>query len=46
MAVYMTGDPDRFLSRLEEEQYHHQVDYIFKPFSIAELSLMLSKHQH
>jgi CheY-like chemotaxis protein len=46
MAVYMTGDPGRFLSRLEEEQYNHQVDYICKPFSVAELSLMLSKHQH
>ena len=45
MAVYMTGDPDRFLTRLEEEHYNHQVDYIFKPFSVAELSLMLSKHQ-
>ena len=46
MAVYMTGDPGRFLSRLKEEQYNHQIDYIFKPFSVAELSLMLSKYQH
>jgi DNA-binding NtrC family response regulator len=46
MAVYMTGDPDRFLSRLKEEQHNHQVDFITKPFSATELSLMLSKHQH
>lgn len=41
MAIYMTGDPDRFLLRLKEEQNRHQVDFIRKPFSIAELSMML-----
>ena len=45
IAIYMTGDPGRFLTRLKEEQYNHQVDFIFKPFSVAELSTMLSKHQ-
>ncbi|MBE9547179.1 MAG: response regulator [Proteobacteria bacterium] len=41
MAIYMTGDPDRFLLRLKEEQNRHQVDFIRKPFSIAELLMML-----
>ncbi len=45
VAIYMTGDPGRFLPRLKEEQYRHQVDFISKPFSVAELSMMLSKHQ-
>ena len=42
MAIYMmTGDPGRFLLRLKEEQNRHQVDFIRKPFSIAELLMML-----
>lgn len=45
LAIYMTGDPGRFLTRLKEEQYTHHVDFIRKPFSAAELSTMLSKHQ-
>jgi CheY-like chemotaxis protein len=45
IGIYMTGDPDRYLPRLKEEQNRHQVDFIFKPFSIAELSTMLSKLQ-
>ena len=45
IGIYMTGDPDRFLPRLKEEQNKHQVDFICKPFSIAELSIMLSKLQ-
>ncbi len=44
-AIYMTGDPGRFLLRLKEEQDRHQVDFIFKPFSITELSVMLTKLQ-
>jgi len=45
MAIYMTGDPGRFLTQLKEEQCTHKVDFICKPFSVAELSTMLSKHQ-
>ena len=45
MAIYMTGDPGRFSLKLKEEQNRHQVDFICKPFSIAELSIMLSKLQ-
>ena len=45
MAIYMTGDPGRFLLRLKEEQNRHQVEFISKPFSFAELSLMLSNLQ-
>jgi len=45
MAIYMTGDPDRFLFKLKEEQNRHQVDFLCKPFSIAELSMRLSKLQ-
>ena len=45
MVIYMTGDPGRFLPRLKDEQNRHQVDFICKPFSIAELSMMLSKLQ-
>jgi CheY-like chemotaxis protein len=43
MAIYMTGDPGRFLLKLKEEQKRHPVDFIGKPFSLAELSMMLSK---
>ena len=46
MAIYMTGDPGRFLLRLKEERNRHQVDFIRKPFSLSELSVMLSKVQH
>ena len=46
MAIYMTGNPDRFLPKLKEEQHRHQVDFICKPFSSAELSMMLSKLQN
>ena len=46
MAIYMTGDPARFLLRLKEEKNRHQVDFIRKPFSGDELSMMLSKVQH
>ena len=45
MAIYMTGDPDRFSMKLKEEQNRHQVDFLCKPFSIAELSMRLSKLQ-
>ena len=45
-AIYMTGDPARFLLRLKEEKNRHQVDILCKPFSINELSMMLSKVQH
>jgi DNA-binding response OmpR family regulator len=45
MGIYMTGDPDRFLLRLREEQNRHQVDFICKPFSLSELSMVLSKLQ-
>ena len=45
MVIYMTGDPGRFLTQLKEEQYTHKVDFICKPFSVAELSTMLSKHR-
>ena len=45
MAIYMTGNPGRFLLQLKEEQNRHPVDFICKPFSIAELSMMLSKLQ-
>jgi DNA-binding response OmpR family regulator len=45
MAIYMTGDPDRFLFKLKEEQNRHQVDFLCKPFSIAELLMRLSKLQ-
>jgi CheY-like chemotaxis protein len=43
MAIYMTGDPDRFLLRLKEEQNRHQADFIRKPFTITELTRMLPK---
>ena len=46
MAIYMTGDPGRFLLRLKEEQNRHRIDYICKPFALAELSKMLSKLQN
>ena len=46
MAIYMTGDPGRFLLKLKEEQTRHQVEFICKPFSIDELSMMLSKLQN
>jgi len=45
MAIYMTGDPDRFSMKLKEEQNRHQVDFLCKPFSVAELSMRLSKLQ-
>ena len=45
IGIYMTGDPDRFLLRLREEQNRHQVDFICKPFSLSELSMVLSKLQ-
>jgi CheY-like chemotaxis protein len=45
MAIYMTGDPGRFLQRLKEEQNRHQVDFICKPFSLSELSMVLTKLQ-
>ena len=45
IGIYMTGDPDRFLPRLKEEQNRHQVDFICKPFSLSELSMVLSKLQ-
>jgi DNA-binding response OmpR family regulator len=45
MAIYMTGDPGRFLPRLKEERNRHDVDFLCKPFSITELSMMLSKLQ-
>ena len=45
MAIYMTGDPGRFSMKLEEEQNRHQVGFICKPFSIVELSMVLSKLQ-
>jgi len=38
MAIYMTGDPGRFLPRLKEERNRHDVDFLCKPFSITELS--------
>ena len=45
MGIYMTGDPDRFLPRLKKEQNRHQVDFICKPFTLSELSMVLSKLQ-
>ena len=45
MTIYMTCDPGRFLLRLKEEQNKHQVDFICKPFSLSELSMVLSKLQ-
>ena len=43
MAIYMTGDPGRFLPRLKKEQTRHQVDFLCKPFSIDELLMIMSK---
>jgi DNA-binding response OmpR family regulator len=45
MTIYMTGDPARFLPRFKEEQNRHPVDFISKPFTIADLSTKLSKLQ-
>ena len=45
MTIYMTGDPGRFLARFREEQIRHHADFICKPFSIADLSMKLSKLQ-
>jgi DNA-binding NtrC family response regulator len=45
LTIYMTGDPARFLPRFKEEQNRHQVDFISKPFTIADLSTKLSKLQ-
>lgn len=45
MAIYMSGDLDRFLLRLKYEQKSHRVDFIRKPFSIAELHFTISKMQ-
>lgn len=42
-TIYMTGSPDRFKSRLKEEQDKHRAEFIRKPFSRAELARMLSE---
>lgn len=42
-AIYMSGDPSRFLLPLEEEKNRYHARFLEKPFSKIELMRLLSQ---
>ncbi len=45
-AIYMSADLEEFKTPLEEEKMKYRVSFLGKPFSMAELTSLLSQFQY